>query len=129
LVNGYTTLPPGREGEMIRLITWVLLLIPFIYGPFVHAVIHDCRNKIIDSTRNAIQILSALIPSEMDPEAIHCISSAIYYFIDNRSAAAIPQVIRYLSFPREVTKEEKKSYLLQISIVGSAYPAIVTPVA
>jgi hypothetical protein len=83
-----------------------------------------CHGKPLDSESTVLQILETSSPSETNSDLRQCVTGAIEYASELRSQAAIPQLIRYLSFSKDLTVLEKHGFLLHPPLEGDDYPAV-----
>ena len=74
----------------------------------------------------AIEVLSKLSPNDTDFESRQCIDAAISMAAQMRSKEAIPELIRYLSFRKEVQPEQESGDIGDHRhVADSEYPGVV----
>jgi hypothetical protein len=83
-----------------------------------------CHGTPLLSESEVLNILASSTPSSRSPETRQCIASAIDYAGELRSKAAIPQLVRYLSFYKGSPAEKHPTFLLHPFIEGEDYPAV-----
>lgn len=95
----------------------------FLFSGF-HGFSQTCIETQIDSAQAAVEVLKTLKPNETDAAPRHCILVSIRVISQLKDEAAVPELIRYLTFHRDAQPEEAKGILIQTRIEGDEYPAI-----
>lgn len=83
-----------------------------------------CHGKLLQSESDVLNILATSRPSSTNPETRECILGAINYASELHSRAAIPELIRFLSFQKESLGEKQQAFALHLPIEGEDYPAV-----
>jgi len=83
----------------------------FMLLPWSVWAAEPCKITAISDEATAIKALDDLTPEAPDADSKACIATALDLLSELRSKKAIPELIRYLPFKREITPEEKEGFI------------------